>query len=88
MRALEMLCSSAAPLARFSAAIALAPQVPPAERKRIRVAAATTASPKLRVALEHASSSEASEEALAEELAHLEAEHGDSHAQQHVQARA
>ncbi len=66
--------AGATPLARVGAAIALAPQVPPSERRRIRVAAQTTAAPKLRIALEHASSPDASEDELAEELAHLEAE--------------
>lgn len=66
--------ASASALARASAAIALAPQVAPAERKRIRVAAETTASPKLRIALEHAASRDTTDEELAERLAELEAE--------------
>ncbi len=66
--------ASASAVARASAAIALAPQVPPSERRRIRIAAQATASPKLRVALEHASDHDISDDALAESLAELEAE--------------
>ena len=66
--------ASAAPLARVGAAIALTPQIPPSERRRIRIAAEATASPKLRIALERASSNDTPEEELAEELSALEAE--------------
>ena len=66
--------ASASAVARASAAIALAPQVPPSERRRIRIAAQATASPKLRIALDHATDSEISDEALAESLADLDAE--------------
>jgi hypothetical protein len=62
----------ASALARAGAAVALAPQVSGAERKRIRVAAKATASPKLHVALERASDVETSDEELAQALAELE----------------
>jgi hypothetical protein len=68
--------SRAEPLARVGAAIALAPQVHPSERGRIRVAVESTVAPKLRVALEQASSIDASDEALVEAIEHLEAEGG------------
>lgn len=66
--------ASASAVARASAAIALAPQVPPAERRRIHVAAESTASPKLRVALEAATNRELSDESLAQALSELESE--------------
>lgn len=64
--------ASATAASRVGAAIALSPHIDARERKRIRVAAESTASPKLRVALEKASAPEATDEELAEVLATVE----------------
>jgi hypothetical protein len=69
--------ASAKAVSRACAAVALAGQLPPSERQRIRVVAETTASPKLRVALEQATLRETSDDALAASLAELEAEAAD-----------
>lgn len=61
------------PAARAAAAIAAAP-ADPEIKERIRIAASTTASPKLRVALEHAANDEEDDAALEEALAALERE--------------
>lgn len=66
--------ASATALSRVSAAIALGPHIDERERKRIRIAAESTASPKLRVALEKASASDSDEEELAEVLSEMEQE--------------
>lgn len=64
--------ASATAVARVGAAIALSPHIDERERKRIRVAAESTASPKLRVALEKASSTASTEQELAELLTDIE----------------
>jgi hypothetical protein len=64
--------AAAAPLARVSAAVAAAAAAPDAKR-RVRLAARTTASPKLRVALERVSADDATDETIAEALADLDA---------------
>lgn len=64
--------AAADPLVRASAAVAVAAAAPDA-KKRVRIAARTTASPKLRVALERVSADDATDEAVAEALADLDA---------------
>lgn len=64
--------AAAAPLVRVSAAVAAAAAAPDAKR-RVRLAARTTASPKLRVALERVSADDATDETIAEALADLDA---------------
>lgn len=59
-------------LARAAAAVALAPSASPEERARIRVAAESSASPALRIALERSIDEQADDEALAESLYALE----------------
>jgi hypothetical protein len=66
--------ASAEPLVRAGAAVAAG--VAPDARKRLRVAAQTTASPALRVALERVSAEDASEETLAEALGDLDQAEG------------
>ncbi|MFO0617572.1 MAG: hypothetical protein U0414_33570 [Polyangiaceae bacterium] len=66
--------ASASAVSRVGAAIALSPHIDERERKRIRVAAGSTASPKLRVALEKASTPDASEQELAEILSDIESD--------------
>lgn len=64
---------AAPPAARAAAAVAVAPG-DPRLKERIRVAAGTTASPRLRVALEQAAGDEADDAALEEALVELERE--------------
>jgi hypothetical protein len=64
--------AAAAPLVRVGAAVAAAASAPDAKR-RVRLAAQTTASPKLRVALERVSADDATDESVAEALADLDA---------------
>jgi hypothetical protein len=64
--------AAAAPLVRASAAVAVAAAAPDA-KKRVRLAAQNTASPRLRVALERVSADDATDEAVAEALADLDA---------------
>lgn len=59
---------------RVAAAIALSDNIAPNERERIRIAAGTTVSPKLRVALEQVADGQVEEPAMEEALAELEAE--------------
>jgi hypothetical protein len=59
-------------VSRAAAAVALAPRATPEDRARIRVAAATTADPRLRIALERSIDEQAEEEALTEALAALD----------------
>ncbi|MBK6514885.1 MAG: hypothetical protein IPM79_24805 [Polyangiaceae bacterium] len=63
-------------LTRAGAAIAAARGAGPEARARIRVAASTTASPKLRVAIERSLDDEAETAAIAEALGEVEAEQG------------
>lgn len=62
----------AQPLARVTAAIAIAQVIPPSERRRIRIAAEASAAPGLRRALERAAG-DADDDELAELLASIEA---------------
>lgn len=71
LRMVEDLGASA--IVRASAAVALAARGSDDDRARIRVAAEATAAPKLRVALEKASTADTEEEELGEALAELEA---------------
>lgn len=66
----------AAPLARAAAAVALEPELGEPDRTRLRVAAATTAQPRLRVALDRVADG-AADEAILEALAELETEAGE-----------
>lgn len=66
--------STASPLARAGAAVAMGGVIDEGERERIRVAAESVASPKLRIALGRAVDPNADEHALEEALAELEAE--------------
>ncbi|NUP04478.1 MAG: hypothetical protein HOW73_00265 [Polyangiaceae bacterium] len=61
-------------LVRASAAVAAAPKVGADGRDRIRIAASTTASPKLRFAIEQSLADQAEDVALGEALAEVEAE--------------
>ncbi len=63
--------ATASPAARVGAAVAAIPQLPAEARRRVRVAAATSASPALRVALTRVTEAD-DDEALAEALAELE----------------
>lgn len=55
-------------------AVALAPRATPEDRERIRIAAETTADPRLRIALERSIDESVEEPALAESLSTLEGE--------------
>jgi hypothetical protein len=64
--------------ARAAAAVAASSAAAPAERERIRIAAASTASPRLRVALERAAEGGEDDAPLVESLSELESEAADT----------
>lgn len=67
---------AARPIDRAAAAVALPRELPLAERDRVRIAAASTAEPHLRIALEKVAEGEPEDAAIAESLAELDAETG------------
>ncbi|MBK8939695.1 MAG: hypothetical protein IPM79_19260 [Polyangiaceae bacterium] len=66
--------ASARPVLRAAAAVALGGVSDPRARERIRVAAAASVTPSVRVALERASHEDTTDDALLEALASVEAE--------------